>query len=75
MKGIWSCYQESPVRFGQYELFDPGAYPEPPLSGSITWRVTQPWVEPTDEAERQAVRKAKDLIEELRRRSEGKHRA
>jgi tetrahydromethanopterin S-methyltransferase subunit A len=29
-KAVWSCYQESPVRFGQYELFDPGAYPEPP---------------------------------------------
>ena len=70
-KAVWSCYQESPVRFREYELSDPGAYPEPPLGGSITWRVTQPWAEPVDEAEREALRKARDLIEKLRRRSRG----
>lgn len=69
-KAVWSCYQESPVTFGQYELFDSGAYPEPPLSGSITWRVTQPWTEPADEAEREALRRARELVERLRRRSE-----
>ncbi len=68
-KAVWSCYQESPVSFRQYELFDRGAYPEPPLSGSITWRVTQPWTEPADEAEREALRRARELVERLRRRS------
>jgi len=55
----------------QYELYDPGAYPESPLGGSLTWRVRQPWAEPTNETEREALSKAKELIEELRRRSEG----
>jgi tetrahydromethanopterin S-methyltransferase subunit A len=65
---VWSCYQEEPVKFRGYSLRDSGAYPEPPLSGRITWRVTQPWAEPTDEKEREAASRAKQLIEELRAR-------
>ena len=45
-RAVWSCYQEEPVDFRGYALWDPGAYPEPPLSGRITWRVTQPWPAP-----------------------------
>lgn len=65
-KGVWACYQESPVEFRGYSLHDPGAYPAPPLSGQITWRVTQPWAEPPDENEREAVARAKEMIERLR---------
>ncbi|MGQ9632331.1 MAG: tetrahydromethanopterin S-methyltransferase subunit A [bacterium] len=65
-RAVWSCYQESPVEFRGYSLYDPGAYPEPPLSGRITWRVTQPWTEPTDEGEREALRRAKELMERLK---------
>jgi tetrahydromethanopterin S-methyltransferase subunit A len=68
---VWSCYQEEPVEFRGYSLWDPGAYPEPPLSGRITWRVTQPWAEPTDEKEREAANRAKQLIEKLRARQSG----
>ncbi len=49
-KAVWSCYQENRVAFRDYMLGDPGAYPEPPLGDRITWRVTQPWAEPVDEA-------------------------
>ena len=66
---VWSCYQEEPVPFRSYSLFDPGAYPEQPLSGRITWRVTQPWSEPQDEAERKALEKVRSMVELLRRRS------
>lgn len=65
-KAVWSCYQEKPTEFRDYSLCDPGAFPEPPLSGKITWRVTQPWAEPTDEKEREALLKAKELMERLR---------
>jgi len=71
-RGVWSCYQEEPVEFRGHWLHDPGAYPEPPLSGRITWRVTQPWAEPADEGEQEAVAKAKALIERLRARRSGK---
>ncbi len=68
-KAVWSCYQEEPVEFMGYKLFDPGAYPEPPMSGKITWRILQPYWEPQDEKEREAKRKAEELMERLRQRS------
>jgi tetrahydromethanopterin S-methyltransferase subunit A len=68
-KAVWSCYQEKPVDFKGYSLYDPGAYPEPPFGGKITWRVTQPWVEPPEEKELEAVKKYKELMERLKARS------
>jgi len=71
-KAVWSCYQEEPVDFHGYSVYDPGAFPQPPLSGKITMRVTQPWVVQPDEKEREAVRKAKELIERLKAKSKDK---
>lgn len=65
-KAVWSCYQENPVEFRGYSLFDTGAYPEPPLTGKITWRVSMPWAQPADEKEEEALKKAKELLEKLR---------
>lgn len=67
-KTVWSCYQENAVEFRGYSLFDPGSFPEPPLSGRITWRVTQPWAEPLEDKEREALKKAKELMELLKAR-------
>lgn len=71
-KAVWSCYQESPVEFRDYSVYDIGAYPEPPLSGKLTWRVTQPWTEVMDEKEREAKKKAQELMERLKARSKEK---
>jgi hypothetical protein len=71
-KAVWSCYQESPVKFRGYSLYDLGAYPEPPLSGKITWRITQPWTEVMDEKEQEGKRKAQELMERLRARAKEK---
>lgn len=68
-KAVWSCYQEEPVDFRGYSLYDPGAFPEPPLSGQITMRVTEPWVEQPNEKEAEAVKKAKELMERLKKLS------
>lgn len=71
-KAVWSCYQEEPVDFRGYSLHDPGAYPAPPLSGKITWRVTNPLVgslDELDEKEAEAQRKAKELMEQLKQRA------
>ena len=68
-KAVWSCYQESPVEFRGYSLYDPGAYPEPPLSGKLTWRITEPWTEVLDDKEREAKKRAQELIERLKPRS------
>ena len=69
-QAVWSCYQESPVAFRSYSLYDPGPYPEPPLSGQLTWRVMQPWREPADEREREAVERAHELMERLRTKAQ-----
>ena len=69
---VWSCYQEEPVEFRSYQLYDPGAYPESPLSGKITWRVTQPWYQPRDEAEEKAKERLQELLAEIKRRQENK---
>ncbi len=69
---VWSCYQENPVEFRGYSLYDPGAYPEPPLSGKITWRITQPWAEVMDEKELEGKRKAQELMERLRAKAKEK---
>ena len=72
-RAVWSCYQEDLVDFRGMLLCDPGAYPEPPLSGKLTWRVFQPWAEPEDDKEREALRRQQDLIERLKRRARKSH--
>ena len=69
-KAVWSCFQEKPVEFMGYTVHDIGAYPEPPLDGKLTWRVTQPWSAPCDEKEQDAVQKAKELMERLRKKND-----
>lgn len=71
-QAVWACYQEQPTPFRDYLLADPGAYPEPPLSGKITWKVTDPVREPRDEVSRAKVEKARALIERIRRSVEEK---
>lgn len=71
-QAVWACYQEHPTPFRNYMLFDPGALEAPPLSGKITWRITDPVREPKDEASRAKVEKARALIERIRRSVEEK---
>ena len=67
-KAVWSCYQEEPVEFRGYSLYDIGAYPEEPLSGKITWRVTMPWAVPEDDKEKEALERAKKLLSKLKKK-------
>ena len=41
-KAVWSCYQEKPVQFKDYTLFDPGAYPKPAISCRLSLMVEHP---------------------------------
>jgi len=62
---VRACCQGKPTKFMNYSLYDPGAYPEPPICCKITWRVTQPWRVVTEEEAkiieqiREAARKAR----------------
>ena len=66
---VWSCYQEKPVDFEGYKLYDPGSYKEPALSGKITDRVSEAWKLPQDEGEKKAVDKMRAMTEMLRKRN------
>mgnify|MGYP005840352457 CR=1 FL=1 len=66
-QAVSACYQEEPTPFRGYVLSDPGAYPEPPLSGKLTWRVRDPTREPKDEQSRTRVEKARELVERIKR--------
>jgi tetrahydromethanopterin S-methyltransferase subunit A len=73
-QAVAACYQEEPTPFRGYVLSDPGAYPEPPLSGKITWKVTNPATEPKDEQARTKVEKARELMERIKRSVEQRKR-
>lgn len=66
---VWSCYQETPTAFRDYELFDPGAFPGEAIIGTITWRVKQPWYAPRNEEEAAAVDRVYDIMERIRQRN------
>ncbi|MFH0872261.1 MAG: hypothetical protein V1878_07195 [bacterium] len=65
-QAVCACYQEEPTPLRDYMLYDPGAYPEPPLSGKITWRVIQPEREPKGEEEWRHAGKVQALSERIR---------
>jgi tetrahydromethanopterin S-methyltransferase subunit A len=66
-KAVWSCFQEEATDFEGLSVHDVGAYPEDPICGRITWRVTNPANEPRSEEEK----RHKDLLiqkmEEIKR--------
>ncbi len=69
-QAVWSCYQEKPTSFRQYELYDLGAYPEAPLSGKITWKVTQPSMAPKSNEEKAQREKIQALMERIKKTAE-----
>lgn len=71
-QAVWSCYQETPTPFKQYELYDHGAYLAEPLSGKITWRVSRPSEEPKSEEERTQREKIQRLMDRIKKAAEKK---
>jgi tetrahydromethanopterin S-methyltransferase subunit A len=69
-QAVWSCYQEKPTLFGKYEFYDSGAYPAEPLSGKITWKITQPSLEPKSDEERAHRENIQTLIGRIRKAAE-----
>lgn len=68
-----ACYQENPTAFRSYMLHDLGAYPDPPLNGKITWRVTHPEREPKTDEERKQKEKLESLMERVKKAAEIRH--
>lgn len=73
-KAVWSCYQETLTSFLNYTLYDLGAYPEDPISASLTWRVTNPVFEPKDEQERKQKEEFSKKMALIKEKFEAKKR-
>lgn len=67
---VWSCYQEQPTRFQDYELFDPGAFPDEPICSSLVLRVRQPWYAPRTGEEAAALDRMHELMAEIKAKRE-----
>lgn len=74
-QAVTCCYQEKSTPFRGYSLWDPGAYPEPPLCGKITWRVTHPQLEPKSNEERSQVSRLKVMMNRIKQSVEAKRRS
>jgi tetrahydromethanopterin S-methyltransferase subunit A len=72
-EAVQACYQEEPTPFRGYRLHDTGAFDEPPISGRITWRVTDPSREPKDEDERAGFERIRAMMDRVRKATEGRH--
>ena len=72
-EAVWSCYQEKPTKFREYELWDMGAYEAEPICGKITWRITNPAYAPKDKKEQEALEKMQDLIKKLKERDKSQN--
>ncbi len=72
-EAVWSCYQEKPTKFKEYELWDYGAYDKEPICGKITWKITNPAYAPKDNKEQEALQEMQDLIRKLKERGKNKH--
>jgi len=71
-EAVRACYQEVPTPFRDYLLCDVGAYGEPPISGMITWRVTDPTREPKNDLERADTERLRSVIDRVRRAVEAR---
>ncbi len=71
-EAVQACYQEQPTPFRNYLLHDIGAYGEPPISGRITWRVTDPAREPKNEVERADSERLRAVMDRVRRAVEAR---
>lgn len=57
---VRSCYQEKPTKFMDYTLYDIGAYPEPAICCSITWRIKKPETIEEWEIDEEFIKKLRD---------------
>ncbi len=68
-QAVRSCYQETPVQFMSFKLYDLGAYPDAAICSKLTWRILQPWTVVT-EAEAEVLRHIQNSAKRSRQESD-----
>jgi tetrahydromethanopterin S-methyltransferase subunit A len=68
---VRSCYQEEPVEFKGYKLYDCGAFDGEPIIGSLLWKITSQYI-PPGEKELDAVEKMHRMMAMLKERKRKK---
>ena len=58
--GVRACLQEVPTKFEDYMLYDPGAWPEPPICEKLTMRLKEPWRPELSNEDGQVIRAMKE---------------
>lgn len=66
-RAVWSCIQEKPVEFMGYTLWDPGAWPEPPICEKLSLRVKEPWRPELTKGEAEALERIRRAAERIGR--------
>lgn len=56
-KAVWACIREEPTEFLGYRLYDPGAWPEPPICRKIVTRIAEPWRPELTDKQKEIVEK------------------
>ena len=54
-RAVWACIQEEPTEFLGHRLYDPGAWPEPPICRRIVTRIAEPWRPELTEKQKEIV--------------------
>jgi len=64
-KAVHACIQEKPTEFDHYLLYDPGAWPEPPICEKISVRLAEPWRPDLTSIEVDIIEKMKSAGEDI----------
>ena len=65
-KAVQACYQEEPVQFYDYSIYDKGVFEKGPLSGKITDFTMEPWKIPQNKSEQEAVKRMQEFVKKLK---------
>jgi tetrahydromethanopterin S-methyltransferase subunit A len=70
-RAVHACIQEEPTNFEEHILYDPGAWPEPPICEKLSMRLSEPWRPEMSSKELETLQRMK-LAAERQTRTPGK---
>lgn len=65
-KVVHACIQEKPTEFEGFVLYDPGAWPEPPICEKLSRRLTEPWRPEIPSDHQEVLQRMKDAASSVK---------